>query len=295
MDQQHVPQTKPNGYEDDVISLIDLLAVLVRFRRLIVWGTLLATLIGGAYFYLISSTPASWDGTVGVLVNPVPPTWLSEMRIDVDGVIRTTLATDAAIWAMGAVERPSGNASYSSTWDGRSRTHTITVSGSDRQTVEAYLQAVRQAIGPTITAQFRPIFEAAAQVNQSTAENVRFAIAGAAAQAVQRANLSGDALSPSSILQYLQAEGSTTVTALSALEYQHATFTALSNDASSLVSVQPGQITAASGASLAVRVVVTMIAAFFLMVFVAFVLQYARTVRGDAEEMAKLRAAWRGE
>ena len=44
-----------------------------------------------------------------------------------------------------------------------------------------------------------------------------------------------------------------------------------------------------------VLMVVTLFAAFFLMVFVAFVLQYARTVRGDAEEMAKLRAAWRGE
>jgi hypothetical protein len=61
------------------------------------------------------------------------------------------------------------------------------------------------------------------------------------------------------------------------------------------VATEPIVFEGEGGGGRMVRMVVTLFAAFFLMVFLAFVLQYARTVQGDAEEMAKLRAAWRGE
>jgi len=44
-----------------------------------------------------------------------------------------------------------------------------------------------------------------------------------------------------------------------------------------------------------VRLVVTVFAVFFLAVFLAFVLEYARRVKEDPQESAKIKAAWRGE
>jgi hypothetical protein len=40
-------------------------------------------------------------------------------------------------------------------------------------------------------------------------------------------------------------------------------------------------------------VVIATITAFFLTVFLAFVLEYIRRVRQEPEEMAKIEAAWR--
>lgn len=47
-------QTNKN-YEDEEISLLDLLAVMVRYRKLIVLGTLIVTVLAGVWFFVVPS------------------------------------------------------------------------------------------------------------------------------------------------------------------------------------------------------------------------------------------------
>jgi uncharacterized ion transporter superfamily protein YfcC len=90
--------------------------------------------------------------------------------------------------------------------------------------------------------------------------------------------------------------GGTLVAALVAAEQQLARFTALAQDASPLMTVAThGVVSSPSGAGRTTKVIVAAISAFFLTVFLAFVLEYVRRVQADPEESAKLRSAWRRE
>ncbi|MFP4409232.1 MAG: hypothetical protein ACLFPW_11990, partial [Spirochaetaceae bacterium] len=81
-------------YEEDTISLIDLVAVLVRFRKMIVGGTLAVAILAGVYLYS-RPTPAVTEGPA--------EEYTTEQRLSISS-IPEDLARYVSLDPAGAVE-----------------------------------------------------------------------------------------------------------------------------------------------------------------------------------------------
>ena len=307
---------------DDEISLVDLLVVLIRRRRLVIGLPLLVGALVAGVLYLgpmvgAGATPvAQYEATLTIEVPPLP----AELDSIVGFNLLTTaheLLSDLRIVA----------AAYREAFPGRHETADTAEFHSflSREVVGSALQGRMDRVGGLLTVTYRDTSAdgAAAFVDALVAEmyrdlDQRLSRRVSGAISVREQALSASAEELRSTIQAaiegssapggaLDAAQATVQAALEATSGGMRTFSAkayelealrvfLVNESYPFVPLGEAVASRASaGASRAVKLVVSVFAAFFLAVFLAFVLEYIRRLRSDPGESAKIRAAWNRE
>lgn len=287
----NTPSIPPQRDEDE-ISLVDLLAVLIRFRRMILGGTLLVLVVAVGWLYGLpaagftgETVPPTYTATIDLETRSIPEAL--EPYITVDPVVRAqTLLGDTGVTGEEltvSFNRSTGviTAGYNATTEEEARSVLTT--------------AVREA-------------------NALLADRLEQDLEEAEQRITRRVEIIGDRLG--TILEDAPGTTATAFTPDQILRYLTLSITmenavqTFREDADLLEQIrhlrertpilQPvvaePRITreVPGGTGRAVRVVVSTVAALFLLIFVAFVRQYIRTVAADEEESRKLREAWKG-
>lgn len=314
-------------HQNETISLVDLIAVVVRYRRLIFWGTIVAVVGAALLFYAgprigLDVGPQS-EFTVErrVVVNPLPVELASHLPFEIGSIIQAVatdprlvrLSFESAEAAVGKDVPPNrSNTRFSATIrrdviDNSYRVHlnvrtdTITLSYTtdDREFGEAFLEEVIRSIGPELSTQVLPQIEEAAEVAQLAVSDATAAVGHLAATAAERAMIGGAAggqVSSEAILTFLDNNGNGAIAALVAAERVSRKLSDLSVDATALFFPVIGvSVYEEMSGSRSKTVIMIGIAALFVVVFLAFFLEYTRRLKAEPLEMEKLKSAWRRE
>lgn len=310
------PDAAPYAYEEDTISLIDLVAVVVRHRLLIILGTILVGIVAVAALTLGPAAgleigpQTEYTGERRMLVAAIPPDISSYVAVDTAAAVRTILNDPQFI---GEIYRPlelepppdrspeeylsmirrnliNGDA-YRISWDGNTRILTISYTAADTETVTGFLDAVVAALPAELDRQLAPRFAEAAAFVSETLDQTRETLATVARDAVAESAVV--AVDAAAVARLIEQDGALSIISLN--EQQRA-ITRLERFAASpaalLTPVGNPAIFADQSGSRSMIVIIATITAFFLAVFLAFVLEYVRRVREEPEEMEKLRSAW---
>lgn len=305
-------------YEDDTISLVDLIAVVIRHRALIFSGTFVVAVLTAAVLY--------FGPIVGLEVGPMAE-YTVQRRISVDplpselrGVVSITPSTElrAMLTDLGVVgsayrqverepdeELSEGRQNvairrfaaekYSVSWSGETETMTVSVTTDDPAYGDDFLEAVIAEAGAAVTVRINTKLEEQRQTLETNLAATRAELERFALQAAERVSPSPLGVTPTSVLGQLDVEGGTSIVSLFQMETAVTALEEISGNAETLYRVEPGTILfeEQTGSGRTTTVVIATISAFFLTVFLAFVLEYIRRVRQEPEEMAKIQAAWR--
>ncbi len=304
--------------DDDTISLVDLVAVVVRYRRLIIGGTVLAGVIAVAVLFLLPMTgivpgpEPSYTAEVRLVVDQIPSDLREYAPID-PGVLLRAILTDPLIVGdvfepfeeepdpdrtreryLATVRRTIIPERLSIAWESSTRVLTISWKANDPDDAVAFLQALypyaADEMGRRVLRQMRDVERSLTR----SLETARLTLSQTIADSVERLATSSAGLTEERILNLVQGTGTGEITAFMRAEMSLERLQTLLQNPGSLYTVvtEPVVFEDMNGQGRAVRVVVTVFAAFFLTVFLAFVLQYVRTVKSDPQEMDKLRTAW---
>ena len=270
------PQTAPPHYlEEDTISLIDLLAVLIRHRLLIIIGTLVA-LVGAIIYVSVGPGAAPEEAAVpeirytvrqDLLVLDLPEAAATYLNLEPAPTVAQLLenpAVVAAAWAQAydddrAQSSPAllqadvaqliGGGDYTVSNSGA--IISLSWSDTDRSAAEGFISALNTAVADELASQLGPL----------AAETAALAPEDSPARAL----LSRLGTDPGSLLVPLGT------------------------------STAEERIAPEEGTDPAMIVVIATITALFLFIFLAFVLEYVGRVKQEPEEMEKLKAAWKGQ
>jgi hypothetical protein len=305
-------------YEDDTISLIDLVAVVVRHRRLILVGTILTGVIAAAFLF--------FGPMAGLDVGPTPE-YTVQRRISVDSlpselrdVVSVTPSTElrAMLTDLGVVGnayrqlerepdeemsegrrnvaiRRFASEKYSISWSGETETITVSVTTDDPAYGADFLETVIAEAGAAVTVRINTRLEEQRDALETNLAATRAELERLALQAAERVSQSPLGVTPESVLGQLDVGGTAAITSLFRMESALAALDDISGSSETLYRVEPGTIVfeEETGSGRTTTVVIATITAFFLTVFLAFVLEYIRRVRQEPEEMEKLQSAWR--
>ncbi len=279
-------QGRSATYEDDTISLVDLIAVVVRHRTLIVVGTVAIAVLAVLYSYIgprLGVAPereVSYTAEQRIVTAHLPAALAEHVSFDPVAVVRETLA--------------GSDASVTEARSGDTVTFTVSVSAGDRQSAEQRLgtqvavsrdqfaAAVGETLQPVVASYDAAIDEARRAI---TAVSTDLLTAGLSAAGGQNAQ---------SVGTYAETVGVAGVqTLVDTITLRNRIAGLLSQPAALITVSAPTVDSATTGNNPSMLVVIATITAFFLAVFLAFVLEYIRRVRMDPEEVDKLRAAWR--
>ena len=325
---EQTPASAPDAiyrpqYEEDTISLIDLVAVMVRHRGLIIGGTLLVGVLVAAVLYFgpmlgfeMGPQP-EYTAEQRVVINPIPREVEEFVSVDIPTSVRSLLTDPILVGDVyrGFEEDPPEDRSeerfltmirrdvigerYTVNWDSNTRTITLQYTNSTSEDTVAFLQEILAMMAPEVAAHLEPRFvEAKESLNESLREAERDVMA-LVEEAISRffeTNQGPDVRSTLSAVDRMGIDrsGGSALRSLADIERAAARLETLSADASSLFSPvgQPVVFEDTTGRSRSTLVVMSIFAAFFVAVFVAFIRDYMRRVRQDPEEMAKLESAW---
>lgn len=290
-------------YDEDTISLIDLIAVVVRHRRLIVIGTILAAIGAVAVVSLMPDfgIPAEPAPTYTVeqqaeqqlVLYQIPEEFRRYITVDPSTAIQALLTNPRFI---GEIYRIAGGTpatgspeqylaqirqnviggSYTVEWDSATasqrRIATLSYSAATPEAAQGFLDALTARLGDELTAQIG-------------------------------AQLADDASTVTAAIDRLTAIDENDGLSLGTLAYTEQQLQAFADDAGRFYTVLEGpavyevhvQTEQTPSRSSSTVIVIATITAFFLTVFLAFVLEYIRRVKTDREEMGKLETAWRRE
>lgn len=318
------PQTAPPAGAEDEISLIDLLAVLIRYRRLIIRGTALAGVLAVLVLYVLPLTGLleveedTYTAEVELIVERVPPELREFIPIDPGTLLRaslTDLRTVAAVYRdfatedeldpemthpryLAYVRREVIPERLSVGWDGSTRTIRIRWKGDDPEDAVAFVDALIEYAAPSMSEEILRLLQDAEDRLMLNLENARRNLQESLVAAVERMADSPRGVSEERIRDLIEGSETGVIRGLMEAELALEALRVVTDNPSGLFMVVSNPVVLAEepeAQGRAVRVVVTVMAAFFLLVFLAFVLQYARNIRRDPEEMAKLQSAWRRE
>ena len=303
-------------YEDDTISLIDLIAVVVRHRTLIIVGTVLAGILSILALYVgprvgleVGPQPV-YTAQRRILVSPVPTDLEEYVSVEVAAAARTILQDPRMIgdiyrdfeedppadrtpeeYLSMIRNRLINGDTYTVDWDNNSRILTIGYTNSHSGDTNDFLDAVVSALGPSLTSQIGPRFAEAANALDASLASSRATLAELVDESVRR--VSSSAVTPDAILSSLERTAGSSIATFATTQGTITRLRRIASDAGSLVSLvgSPVVYQDTSG-SRSMIVIITTITVFFLTVFLAFVLEYVRRVRQEPEEMEKLQSAW---
>lgn len=309
-------------YDEDTISLVDLIAVVVRHRRLIIIGTFLAGLLSVAALYLgpavgLEVGPETvYTAERKILVGKVPTDLEQYLSLDPAPRLQSILGDPDFIGEVYApfekdppedrsrerylsmIRREVIGETYTVAWDGSTRIITLSFTNSTPEDAGAFLSALTAAASAEFTSQVGPQVTEAIEVVEATLSDTQRAVARLTEMAVQRVGSSAvSGITAQEVLASLELSGGTTLGALADLTYARERLLIFAGSSRALLTVVDGTtiFEELSGTGRSTIVVITTITVFFMTVFLAFVLEYIRRVRQDREEMAKLEAAWRRE
>ncbi len=329
--ESNTPSQNGMVYDEDTISLVDLLAVVVRHRGLIILGTVAVGIIAAAALYLLPiagvkiGPVTEFTAERRIMVNPLPPEVSAYLSLDAASTLRNILQNPrfvAEVYTPLEKDPPKDRSqeqfqtlirrtiigkAYSIGYDGSTRIFTLSYKNGTPEDAVAFLDAVVHAIGPELTDQVRPLVQEAQAAIEISLEDTIDSLARVAEQAVQDAMTdiplarlpdSADGVQlpcTESIVSYLD-NNPTAIRATMEMMRSVTRLERIVQDATSMYIVLGGATAfEETTGSRSTTVIIATITAFFLTVFLAFVLEYVRRVKADPEEMAKLRAAWRRE
>ncbi|HKK47551.1 MAG TPA: hypothetical protein VJ932_00545, partial [Alkalispirochaeta sp.] len=305
-------------YEEDTISLIDLVAVVVRHRGLIIGGTLLVGVLVAAVLYFgpmlgfEMGPQAVYTAEQRVVINPIPQEVEEFVSVDIPTSVRSLLTDPILVGEVyrGFEEDPPEDRSeerfltmirrnvigerYTVSWDSNTRTITLQYTNSTSEDTVAFLQEILMMMTPEVAAHLEPRFTEAAESLQESLELTREDLAVLANDTLLQLTDANRDTDIASLMTAIDRAGGSTLRSLADIERAVARLETLSTDAGSLFSPvgQPVVFEDTTGSSRSMVVIIATITAFFLTVFLAFVLEYVRRVREEPEEMAKLESAW---
>lgn len=308
--------TSPSDATDDVISLIDLLAVLVRHRRLIVLGSLGVTFITVLVVYVgpmvgvdVTERP-TFAAEQRVLVSNLPMDLQQYADVDIRSAFVAVLRDPqilATVYERHREDAAEGQTReqylsmiqglidsdrYQVRTDGTSGIVTVSFASSLSDTALLVARDLVEVAQVALTERVGGVFRSAAETLDTAASEIEEQISQTIVQTIERSQMS-QAADVAMVLRALPGSISTDLQALSEQRVAYHQLSMLAADTSRSVSVMgPPLLREQGGSSRSTIVVIVAVTVFFLLVFVAFVLEYVRRVRMDPEEMAKLRQAW---
>ncbi|MFW5642610.1 MAG: hypothetical protein ACOCYQ_01160 [Alkalispirochaeta sp.] len=320
-------------YEDDTISLIDLIAVVVRYRRVVVIGTVLVFLatLGALYLPPLAGLGSAENGRqyrveqklqiqplssevskyASIELGRTFQEVMTDPRVVIDPY-RELLEEEDPIQDSREERSPEKltreelttylseefiGGAYKVTRDGN--TITVSLVSEDAEQTQTFLAAVveraRQEISVRLAPQLARTEATIAEVIDITGDS----IAQVVSQGIQDTGSFGSTEAVDSLLARISTSASGLIGELRDLTYVQNEVVSIKGNVGALVTPINEPLVYAlpqeQGRDPKMILVIATITAFFLTVFLAFVLEYVRRVRKDPEEMGKLRAAWRRE
>lgn len=313
---------------DDEISLVDLLAVLIRFRRLIVGGTILVGFLAVLALYVVRPAlqPASqstagpavgaYTAQLSILVARIPNDLALYVTFDPASALRALLSDPQTVGAAYRTIAPAAiaqlpadqyaahvrstviGAQLTHAYDQNTRVLTITVTTADPAATATFARALVAQLAQALNAQTVAATRSAETALATAYDSGRTALARAVERALSPA--AGRALTAAQVLAALDLGVESSLAGLMETANMLERVRSFMNDPAAAFNLlqEPAVFevpAAAAPTRRSTTVIIAVVTAFFLFVFLAFVLQYARNVRADKAEMEKLRAAWQGK
>lgn len=306
-------------YQDNTISLIDLVAVVVRHRALIMLGTILVSIFTLIALYIgpmvgLAVGPRSeYTAEQRVFVEDIPPSVRQYIAADPAITLQTILLDPRFVGEVYApfeenapadrtperyltmIRRNLINGPYNVEWDAGIRTLTLRYTALGPENVTAFLEALMDHAEPMMSDQIKPRIEEARETIEVTLDDSRAVIAQSIAQAVERSVVATPAsLSTQEIITYLENDGSHSLSALFSLLRASEDLQRLAEDDHLFLSApEPPIVFEETVGSRRTLLIIATTVAFFFAVFSAFVLEYIRHVRQEPEARQKISSAWR--
>ena len=312
-------------YETDEISLVDLIAVLIRYRRMIIWGTVVVAILSiGVLFVLpavgLMDGPASeFEVSVTVRVASLPQTVNRYGSVNFPVTLRETLLdpvyilpyyqqkqqqTDPAVEddrtrpeLLRYLEENYIGDEYQVVWSEAASSLTLTCACENPDNAEQFLVSLVENLAPAVAvdlvAQLTPVISVLEQSLAATQESLAGVVLAGSRDFLQDEFSSASIFA--SLLRYMELNASNSLASLSDLALAREYLTELSTSPATFFSVVGDTrvvATAPAGTSRSTTVVLSVVAAFFALCLAAFVRQYARNVRNDPVQLAKLKDAW---
>jgi len=279
-----------SGPQEDEISLVDLLAVIVRHRRLIIGVPVVVGLAAALYLYALPAlgvterTVVTYEvrrdfevAEVSEQLENVVPFDLVARAMSFLRDVRVVGSEYAEVFPEARAERTDEEYNtwirsevigerLTTSYDEDSERLSVTFTGGDLELAEAFLEQLSRRVTEEVGGRY---------VERLDASEER----------LERSVEAAEDLGPESGGEFL-AQAVSQLEALRAFRSQLA---------EPLAPTGEPVVFAEGTGSRSVRLVVAVLAAGFLAVFLAFVLEYARNVSRDPEESAKLKSAWRRE
>ena len=322
MSQDQEPHTEP-----DEISLVDLLSVLVRYRRMIVFGTLLVAVVALVVLFVLPAagvleayTPLYAVG-LEVRVAPVPDVAAQYSSVDLLRTLNVALVDPAYVlpyYEQMQASREDYQApdrtrpeqlrylqeeyigdEYTVSVDSAQSVVTLRCRCEDPERGEVFLRSLASnlpsAVQEELALQIAPTTMVLEQSLSVTLNSLASAVLAGSQDllANELPRSSGPVLAD--LVRYLERTVPNSLATLSELVLAQQYFSELSTALSSFLSVADEvEVIAApaEGAGRATRLVLTVIAAIFALTLTAFVRQYARNVSQDPSQIEKLQEAW---
>lgn len=310
----------PAGPPEDEISLVDLLAVIVRHRRLIIGVPLVVGLAAALYLYALpalglTERPVStYEVRKDLEVATVPEDLKGVVPFDPVARTRSLLKDVRVVGPEYAELFPDARAErtdeeyntwireeiigehLSTSYDGDTEILSVTFRGPDLELAEAFLDRLYRAVRTEVV---KPYLEELDETEERISRRINSTeqAVGAAMSLGLFDEDGGDGsaaeLGASRILPFERGNAEL----LGDLFFERGELRAfreqmeqpLAPTGDPVVFVEEG------AGRRSVRLLVAVLTAGFLSVFLAFVLEYARGVSRDPEESAKLKSAWRRE
>ncbi len=309
-----------NRYEDDTISLIDLVAVVVRYRTMIVIGTILTCIVTAMGLYLTPLVGLEIDQQSGytaqrqMLVENFPqrirqyidfdpavrlqsilndPTFVAEVYAPFEENVPTDRTPERYL---ATVRRHIIGNAYRVEWNSGTRLLTLRYTASTPDSATGFIEAIASRGVLELGTQMGPQLEDARDALSRMIDENEIQLAGLIRQAIQETPDISQELSIDSIIEYLEISGNNVLSVFASVTGDMVVLEEAIEESHQLVTFFGPpvvfEVFEEDSRSPITVVVVATILAFFILVFLAFVFEYVRRVRQDPDEMHKLRSAW---
>ena len=307
-------------YEEDTISLIDLVAVLIRHRMMIIIGIILVGIIVATSLYV--------GPTVGFEIGPEPE-YTAQQQILVESIplnIRQRINVDPAIRLQSILNDPRfvgevyapfetdapadrpperyltmilrdiiGNA-YNVTWDSETNIFTLQYTASTPDDATEFLDAMILQSTRELSNQINPQIESAKTIAERTLAESSTRIVRLTEQALLRTTSTLSEEWTNEVLLHLEGDGALALSAFITVIGEITMLEELIAE-SDQIAIPFGLpvVFEETPRSRSIIVIIAIALAFFVMVFLGFVFEYLHHIRQEPKAMQKLLSAWRRE
>lgn len=310
--------------ETGTISLIDLVAVLVRYRRMIVGGTILAVAVAAVFLYALPAVTgnqpfeSSYQNTARIALRDLSPELSPYLSINTLGIVRDALESPEIVGEayremeesvgkeidperteaqfLGMMARGIIGNRLTVGWNEQSRILTVQYTGSTREEARILMSSLLELVDEHVANFVTPRVDSGMDAIERRIRGARVTLSGTIASGLSDWSNGSSAISEERVISFLEANADNALEQLVDLIGVRDELETIKQDTGELYTIVGRPLIVEQPPETGRRVVATVIvltALFFLLV-AAFVRQYADNVRHDEVEMIKLRSAWQG-